>query len=77
MIFLLYKAFLLKCKFKDFFFPIIKLEVDGTKYNFYKKKRIIQTTILFIFNCLYVYKNKKSWKSSTKRRKQYYKEKEA
>lgn len=24
----------------------------------------------------YVYKNKKSWKSSTKRRKQYYKEKE-
>ena len=34
MIFLLYKAFLLKCKLKDFFFPIVKLEVDGTTYNF-------------------------------------------
>ena len=40
MIFLLYKAFLLKCKFKDFIFPIIELEVDGTKYSFYKKKEL-------------------------------------
>ena len=40
MIFLLYKAFLLTCKMKDFIFPIIKLKVDGTTYNFYKKKEL-------------------------------------
>jgi len=40
MIFLLYKAFLLKCKIKDFIFPIVELEVDGTKYSFYKKKEL-------------------------------------
>ena len=40
MMFILYKAFLLKCKLKDFFFPIIELDVDGKTYSFYKEKEL-------------------------------------
>jgi len=38
--FLLYKAFLLKCKFKSFLFPNVKLKVGEKVYKFYTKKQL-------------------------------------
>ena len=54
-------------------------ENELSEYGFNIRRRRSKSTLPNSWDDLpsYVYKNAKSWKSSTKRRKQYYKEKEA
>lgn len=52
--FLLYKAFLMNCKLKSFYFPNIKLKVGEKIYKFYKKKDISRPHF-FCFLIVYMF----------------------